>query len=240
MRLPKIPGGLLAAAALVLAALFTAPAEAAPQAAKAQTACRDCHRGFAELLPPKHKAVKGDTLRACLSCHEPDAAAPAEANAYAARLHRAHATEKGKLDCLACHVLRPKGKLAVAGDKVVLPVAAGHFTRVREVTAQWAGGSLLDAAHARADVGCAGCHGPGVPADDADVDNDRCLSCHGPLDKLVAKSRPAEHPDRNPHLSHLGEIACTVCHKAHVASELYCLDCHRKFEMKLPGGGKAN
>ena len=56
------------------------------------------------------------------------------------------------------------------------------------------------------------------------------------MEQLVEKTKPAQFADRNPHRSHLGEIACTVCHKAHEASVVYCLDCHRKFEMKIVGG----
>jgi formate-dependent nitrite reductase cytochrome c552 subunit len=74
-----------------------------------------------------------------------------------------------------------------------------------------------------------------VPAAGAEVANDRCLACHGPLDKLVAKTRPAQFADRNPHESHLGDIACTTCHRGHEQSAVYCLDCHPKFQMKIGG-----
>jgi len=62
-------------------------------------------------------------------------------------------------------------------------------------------------------------------------------ACHGPQDQLAARSRPQDFPKRNPHDSHLGEIACTVCHHAHAESKVYCLDCHRNFVMKIPRGG---
>ncbi len=229
----------LAAAALLALAVASSPALAAPAAgAKAKTACRDCHATFEKVLPPKHKPVKGNTLRACFECHEPDPAGPAEASGYSAGLHRAHATGEGKLDCNACHVLRGKAGVAIAGDRIALPATAAEMKKLREVSALWASGDWLDAAHGRAKVACAGCHGKGVPREGAEVDNERCLACHGPMDKLVAKSKPAVHEDRNPHVSHLGEIACTTCHKAHEASEVYCLDCHRKFEMRMPGARK--
>jgi len=70
------------------------------------------------------------------------------------------------------------------------------------------------------------------------VENQRCLECHGPMEKLAQKSAPKDFPDRNPHKSHLGEIACTVCHKGHQASTVYCLDCHRNFKMSIPGAAK--
>ena len=57
--------------------------------------------------------------------------------------------------------------------------------------------------------------------------------------QLAAKTEPAEFKDRNPHASHLGEIDCTVCHKAHGPSKIYCLGCHQKFVMTIPGGTPA-
>lgn len=85
-------------------------------------------------------------------------------------------------------------------------------------------------------VNCAACHGKGTPQLDSTVENPRCLECHGPMEKLAKKSEPEDFPDRNPHKSHLGDIACTVCHKEHDTSIVYCLDCHRNFKMKIPGG----
>lgn len=87
-------------------------------------------------------------------------------------------------------------------------------------------------------VDCAGCHGKSTPKPDSTVENPRCLECHGPMEKLAKKSEPKNFPDRNPHKSHLGDIACTVCHHEHSASAVYCLDCHRNFKMKIPGGEK--
>lgn len=85
-------------------------------------------------------------------------------------------------------------------------------------------------------VTCKDCHGKAAPKLDSTVENPRCLECHGPMDKLAKKSEPKDFPDRNPHKSHLGDIACTVCHHEHSASAVYCLDCHRNFKMKIPGG----
>ena len=96
-------------------------------------------------------------------------------------------------------------------------------------------GSFLDAIHVRNGVACSGCHDNEKPPAGAEVENDRCLSCHGKMEDLVAKTAPEKFPDRNPHLSHLGEIGCTVCHHGHTASEVYCLGCHTNFVMKIPG-----
>ena len=96
---------------------------------------------------------------------------------------------------------------------------------------------FLDAIHALQGVDCAGCHEVEKPAEGAEVENDRCLGCHGRIEDLVAKTAPEKFPDRNPHQSHLGAIGCTVCHHGHMASEVYCLGCHKNFDMKIPGSG---
>jgi hypothetical protein len=85
-------------------------------------------------------------------------------------------------------------------------------------------------------IDCASCHGKGIPESDSTVENQKCLECHGPMEKLAKKSEPKDFPDRNPHKSHLGDIACTVCHHEHSPSAVYCLECHRNFKMKIPGG----
>jgi hypothetical protein len=107
---------------------------------------------------------------------------------------------------------------------------------MKEVFASWVNSSYTDHLHAKAMIDCAGCHGKELPLPDSTVENGRCLACHGPQDQLAARSRPQDFPKRNPHDSHLGEIACTVCHHAHAESKVYCLDCHRNFVMKIPGG----
>ncbi|MGO9136285.1 MAG: cytochrome c3 family protein [Syntrophales bacterium] len=92
--------------------------------------------------------------------------------------------------------------------------------------------------HSEKGIKCADCHGKAIPTLDSDstVENQQCLICHGPMEKLAKKSEPKDFPDDNPHKSHLGDIACTVCHHEHSASRVYCLDCHPNFKMKIPGG----
>lgn len=94
----------------------------------------------------------------------------------------------------------------------------------------------LDAIHAKNGVECAACHGKGVPEKGAEVENERCSTCHGSYEALAAKTKSAKFPKRNPHKSHLGEIGCAVCHVSHGVSEAYCNGCHSKFDMKIPGG----
>ena len=70
------------------------------------------------------------------------------------------------------------------------------------------------------------------------MENSGCLACHGPMESLALKTEPKDFKDRNPHKSHLGDIACTVCHKGHGESKVYCLSCHPKFQMKIQGAAK--
>lgn len=214
-------------AALVALLAVTLPADAA--------GCKGCHKDVAATLPKAHPAVKGGDLAACLACHKPDAKGEAKKNAFSVAMHRGHVKAGGGVPCADCHVVNAKGKRGVARGKVVLVAdkeMLGLMTGVMTDAgaAQWSGGM-----HAKAGIGCAGCHGSATPGGPEEVGNDRCLACHGPMDALVDKTKPADHADRNPHRSHLGDIACTVCHKGHQASKVYCLDCHPKWPMKIGG-----
>lgn len=219
---------------LALVAVLALVPLAAPAAGKAVT-CASCHADFASVLPKSHVPVKGKDFAPCLACHKPDTSGKPVVNRFSAALHRAHAANT-EVDCAVCHVARGKGAVAVAGSKVALPVTTAELIDLKRIVQSWATPKYLDGLHGRAAVDCVGCHA-GVPRTGDEVANDRCLACHGPLDKVVAKTRPAQFPDRNPHESHLGPIACTACHKGHEASAVYCLDCHRKFPMKIMGAG---
>lgn len=227
MKTAMIRAGLLAAA-LVLFTLALPSALAAP-------GCKGCHADFASVLPKAHPPSKGTTLDACLACHKPDLAGKPAKNAFAVAMHRGHVKDKGGVACTECHVVNAKGKAGIARGKVVLVADKELLGLVTQVMTDaqapaWTGGM-----HAKAGYGCASCHGAQTPGASDTVANERCLACHGPMDKLVAKTTPAEHADRNPHHSHLGDIACTVCHKGHQASKVYCLDCHPKWPLRIQG-----
>lgn len=218
----------LAVASLLALALAAGPALAAK-------ACKDCHTDLAKVLPKSHPKVKNATLAGCLSCHEPDTEGKPEKNAYPVAMHRAHMSGKGALACTECHVVKESGKLGAAGGKIVLIADQESFDAAAGLMKQPDAARWTAGLHATSGHSCASCHGAGLPKAGAEVANDRCLTCHGPLDKLVEKTKPAQFADRNPHHSHLGDIACTTCHRGHEASAVYCLDCHPKFEMKISG-----
>ena len=109
---------------------------------------------------------------------------------------------------------------------------------MKEIFASWASSEYTDNLHAKANIACLNCHGKDLPGPDAAVENPKCLECHGPMDQLAKKTEPADFKDRNPHKSHLGEVACTICHKVHGPAKVYCLECHPKFNMKIKGAAK--
>jgi hypothetical protein len=94
--------------------------------------------------------------------------------------------------------------------------------QTKKVFSSWASSKYLDAHHGKKNVTCAGCHEK-LPETGDSVENDRCLTCHGDMEKLAKKTEPKDFPDRNPH-------------KAHAASKTYCLECHKNFNMKIPFG----
>jgi hypothetical protein len=227
--------------ALLVLLLFGPHVEAAGAgkgtATAAQTSgCAGCHADLAKTLPTGHPAVRGKDITACFECHQPDSSGKPEPKPFVARLHRAHAT-KTTLQCTVCHTWGAGKSFGLPGTKVSFGnPGKEEMENLRRGFVSWANSSFLDALHAKRDVTCAACHGATLPTTGDTVENDRCLACHGPAAQLAAKTKPAEFPDRNPHQSHLGEVACTVCHHAHAASEVYCVGCHPKFSMRIAGG----
>jgi hypothetical protein len=229
-------------AILALICLFSEnrAVEAAKPIKAAKTNCATCHADFSSVLPKGHAAVKGKDLSACTSCHVPDLAGSAKKNGFASRMHIAHTPPKGSLDCAACHTWSPGKSFGLVGQKGSWGAPKNDdMTLLKQILGSWAGSSYTDNLHARAGMSCAQCHGKGLPKADDTVENNRCLTCHGPLDQLAKKTEPKDFKDRNPHKSHLGDVACTVCHKAHAESKVYCLECHKKFEMKIKGSATA-
>lgn len=81
--------------------------------------------------------------------------------------------------------------------------------------------------HQKAGVDCVKCHGDKAPAKPA---KEVCFKCHGSYDDVAAKTAGLIP---NPHASHMGELECTVCHKAHKESKVYCNDCHTFGNLKM-------
>jgi hypothetical protein len=211
----------------------------APAAFAAGLECVSCHNNAPSVLKSGHPSVKAFSMDACLGCHKPaDNTYPAP-NAFFSAMHRSHVDAKGIISCALCHVRQDNGGFGLQyKDRVPAYGALNEkdTALVRSRFLSWAGSAYLDAAHGKADVGCAGCHVARIAGKGARVESGRCMACHGFYECLADKTAPKDFPERNPHSSHLGQPECTLCHKGHAVSRPACLDCHRGFSMKIPGG----
>jgi len=226
--------------ALALLCLTSSPAASAkPFSSQTPSdGCAACHADFSSMLPKGHPAVKGTDLSSCIDCHSIGQVGEAKKNGFSTRIHLAHVGSQLHLECVACHSYMPGKSFGLIGQSISWGAPKDEdMVVMKEEFASWVNSSYADHLHAEAMIDCAGCHGKDVPLLDTTVENSRCLACHGPQDQLAARSTPKDFPQRNPHDSHLGEIACTVCHHAHAESKAYCLDCHRNFAMEIPGAG---
>ena len=81
--------------------------------------------------------------------------------------------------------------------------------------------------HGELGIQCAACHKTDAPTSRAPAS--ACANCHGSYAEVAAKTKALKP---NPHDSHAGEVRCTLCHKSHKPSTVYCNECHR-FDMKI-------
>lgn len=112
----------------------------------------------------------------------------------------------------------------------------------------WKSGQYLDHRHAVKGVTCDDCHvEPGkprimemgkyvkeginyvtgnypTPLPEANLTKEYCLRCHGTYSELAQKTSNVKP---NPHMHHLGEIQCTLCHKSHKPFVNRCVECHK-------------
>ncbi len=208
------------------------------KAAAKKVSCVSCHADFSSVLPKGHAEVKGNDLASCVECHRPDFTGKAQRNAFSTRMTLPTLESKQARTAAPATPGCPKsfGLIGIKGSWGT--PTKGDMVLIKQEFTSWTKSGFTDNLHAKGAVDCSGCHGKELPKPDATVENNRCLQCHGPLEKLAQKSAPQEFPDRNPHKSHLGDIACSVCHKGHSASSVYCLECHRNFKMTIPGAAK--
>lgn len=228
---------LVALVGLVYAIHGLASGEAKARTVSTKSSCINCHTDFTSVLRNGHPPVTGKEITACLVCHVPKITGKPELNAFSARIHRAHQCSKQNVDCVVCHTWQPARSFGLPKqNRTMGKPSKKDMDLLKQIFNSWSSSVFLDALHAKKNTTCTGCHGNFLPISEATVENGRCLSCHGGLEQLAAKTSPMQFPDRNPHKSHLGEIDCTVCHHAHRESEVYCLGCHKAFQMKIPGG----
>jgi DnaJ-class molecular chaperone len=90
--------------------------------------------------------------------------------------------------------------------------------------------------HHQKGMSCGTCHGTDlIPDANATAINAQCITCHGGFEQVAKTHKGPEW--LNPHASHLGNIACSACHNAHVESKAYCLNCHTNFDMPMRAAG---
>lgn len=80
--------------------------------------------------------------------------------------------------------------------------------------------------HIKTGLNCDSCHGAAKVAAKAEVGMAKCLSCHGPYEKLAKRT---DALIRNPHENpHYGDLECSECHRGHSADRNDCDRCHKK------------
>ncbi len=90
----------------------------------------------------------------------------------------------------------------------------------------------VNKAHLDNDISCADCHGTATPEKRASAKT--CIGCHSEIPGTVKTYSDAGNTrEVNIHNSHDGQLRCTLCHRIHEPSTLYCADCHH-FEVKVP------
>ncbi len=198
--------------------------------------CSHCHNDLSTVLPKQHPKISEKKIDACFNCHNSAIFDKDKSPPFLARMHVKHAQPEVNLDCMACHIWRPTSQFGFSGKPCALRKPSPSDLELnRQIFLSWATSSNIDACHAKHHVSCFDCHRKGLPRKGDSVENDTCISCHDSYVDLAQKTKPARFPDRNPHESHLGEIECVVCHRAHKPSEIYCLGCHLQFDMEIKG-----
>lgn len=213
---------------------------AVAQTKTATDPCASCHADMAKVLPKNHAAVPAGGLEQCVACHKTGQSGAAEKNGFSTRVHLAHEGDKQKLECNACHTYAPGKSFGLIGQTHSWGAPKDEdLALMKKEMSSWGSSGFTDSFHSKAGVDCAGCHGKDAPLSDSTVESERCLSCHGPVEKLAAKTANKEFPKRNAHASHYGsDIACTTCHHAHEASVVLCDDCHKLWKLNIPGAVK--
>ena len=191
--------------------------------------CNSCHDPLTAVLPEVHLPVENDDLRKCLSCHSKLTAS--KSKPFDAIIHFAHYSSEGTVEnCWSCHRTDENAVFGLIGleNDEGTKVEQALVEKMAPYYLSWASSDYLDHKHAANGTNCRSCHETDFP--DTRSSMDQCLSCHISYEHVAEFTSEVEP---NPHSSHYEDLRCTLCHKAHQASELYCNTCH-KFEIEIP------
>lgn len=191
--------------------------------------CTGCHEKLSEVVPENHFKVRLEEEKYCLICHSMEG--PAVAFGWAIHLdHYSRPEFVG--DCWSCHLIdqgKSFGLIEAADGQGLVKATKDVVEKMVPYFQSWATSVHLDKRHAECSVTCGACHGTFFPHQRPAMG--QCLQCHGSYQHLAALTKDVSP---NPHEeSHLGEIMCTYCHKAHQESVLYCKNCH-VFDLEVP------
>lgn len=192
-------------------------------------ACISCHDPLESVLPETHLPVENDNLQKCLSCHSGLTAG--KSRPFDEIIHFAHYSSEAPVEnCWSCHRTDETAVFGLIGldDDDGTEVEKVLVEKMEPYYLSWASSDYLDRKHADRGTNCRSCHETDFPESRASMD--QCLSCHISYEQVANLTSDAEP---NPHSSHYEDLRCTLCHKAHQASELYCNTCHQ-FEIEVP------
>jgi hypothetical protein len=186
------------------------------QTAQVSRGCESCHGQLSETLPKAHPKIPQAGINQCLACHSGGLS-------LERTIHFDHfSREKFTGTCWSCHEQGADGIFRLTGveRKGVKATREKAETMVPYFNS-WAKSKYLDRTHALKQISCGSCHESLFPEERAS--EERCLECHKGYAAVAARTAKMKP---NPHDHHLGEIRCTLCHKAHEPSVDYCKQCH--------------
>jgi len=196
---------------------------------EARRGCTGCHVNLSEEVPESHFKVTIEEVKYCMICHSIEG--PAVAFEWAIHLDH-YSTPEFVGDCWSCHLIDEEGSfrlIEAADGNGLIKATKDVVEKMVPYFQSWATSVHLDRRHAQCGVTCTVCHGTFFPHQRPGMG--QCLQCHGSYQHLVALTKDVSP---NPHEeSHLGEIMCTYCHKAHQESVLFCKNCH-DFDLEVP------
>jgi fumarate reductase flavoprotein subunit len=191
--------------------------------------CNDCHDTLKAVLSKDHPPTETGALENCQICHSKMTAQGGKS--FDLIIHLTHyATEDITENCLTCHRLDKNNAFGLTGVKreTGIKVETAVVEKMAPYFRSWAHSGHLDHKHAGNGATCRSCHETYFP--DSRASMDQCLLCHVSYEHVAELTREVEP---NPHRSHYEDLRCTLCHKAHQPSELYCDTCH-EFDLTVP------